>query len=205
MPTIDWPDTNAMRPQSVEWSAPVLPEYQSTSIFNQATQSLVLGKAYYTVKLAIGPRRRSEVPDWEALIAQFSDTRNRVRFWDWRWESPRGSAGGTPLVKGAAQTGATINTDGWPASEDGVLMPGDYVGLGTELRRVISQVDSDGSGEAAIVLDAPVRAAPADNLALTLTKPKALFICTTDKRARGFVQDGAAHRGPVLEFMEVFS
>lgn len=205
MATIDWPDTPAMRPASVEWSPPLLPEYLSVSSFNQSAQAEVMGVAYYVVKVAIGARRRQEVPAWEAFIAQFADTRNRVRFWDWRWEAPSGLGTGAPLVMGAAQAGAAIATDGWPVSTAGLLLPGDYVGLSGQLRRVVAQVDSNGAGQATLTLDQPVRSAPVNDSAVVLVKPKSLFICTTDKRARGFVQDGARHRGPTLEFMEVFA
>jgi hypothetical protein len=203
MPTINWPDTPAFRPASVEWSQ-MLPEVLSASVFNQSIQSTVMGHAYWMVTIGIGPRRRSEVQDWEAFLAQFLDTRNRVSFWDWRLEAPRGTGAGAPLVKGAAQMGTTILTDGWTPSQN-VLLAGDWVGVGGELRRSIATVASDVAGEASLVLDQPVRSAPADNSAVVITKPKSLFVCTTDKKARGFVQDGARARGPTLEFMEVFA
>lgn len=205
MPEIVWPDTPAMRPASVEWSPAVLPEFLSRSAFNQYTQSQVLGAAYYVVKVTIGPRRRSEVPAWEAFIAQFADSRNRVRLWDWRWEAPRGVGTGAPLVAGAGQTGAAIATDGWTPSTAGILLPGDWVGIGAELRRVVAQADSDAGGAATLQLDQPVRTSPADNLVISVVKPTSLFVCTTDKRSRGFIQEGARHRGPTLEFQEVFA
>lgn len=205
MVIIDWPDTLAMRPESVEWSPAVLPEFLSISAFNQATQSQVLGAAYYVVKVSIGARRRSEVPAWEVFIAQFADSRNRVRFWDWRWEAPRGLGTGAPLVNGGGQVGSAIATDGWTASTAGLLLPGDYVGLSGQLRRVLAQVDSTAAGQATLTLDQPVRISPEDNAPVVMTKPTALFVCTTDKRARGFVQDGARHSGPTLDFMEVFA
>lgn len=206
MAIIDWPNTAAMRPQSVEFSPAVLPEFVSSSVFNQATQSQVLGAAYYTAKVGIGPRRRSEVPDWEALIAQIADTRNRVRFWDWRWETPRGAGTGAPVVNGAGQVGQSLLTSGWTANVNGILMPGDYVGFGGgQLRRLTAQANSNALGQATLTLDQPIRTSPANGSAITTVRPTALFICTTDKRARGFRQEGARHIGPTLEFMEVFA
>jgi hypothetical protein len=202
---IDWPNLPAMRPESVEWSPPVFPELVSTSPFNQSTQAQVMGAPYYVVKISIGSRRRTEVPAFEALIAQFARTSDRIRLWDWRWEAARGLATGAPLVNGGGQTGSAIATDGWTASTAGLLLPGDYVGLSGQLRRVVQQVDSNGAGQAVLNLDAPVRTSPADNAAVVLARPTSLFICTTDKRSRGFVQEGARHRGPTLEFMEVFA
>lgn len=208
MAVIDWPDTSAMRPESVEWSPSVVPELVGTSAFNQSTQATVMGAGYWVVTVTIGARRRTEVPAWEAFIAQMSETRNRIRFWDWRWEAPRGVATGTPVVSGANQTGRALVTSGWTSSTAGLLLPGDYVGLtdasGKQLRRVIAQADSNGGGVATLQLDQPVRLSPTNGSAVVLTKPTALFVCTTDKAARGFRQDGARHRGPTLSFTEVF-
>lgn len=203
MAIIDWPDVPTSRPASVQWDQ-VLPEALSASVFNQSTQSTVIGAAYWVVTVGIGPRRLSDLPDWEAFVLGFANTRDRVRFWDWRRETPRGTGAGAPVVDGAGQSGNTLLTRGWGASQN-VLLAGDWVGVNGELRRSLAVVASDGTGHAAVVLDQPVRTSPADGTALVLTKPKTLFICTTDKKARGFLQDGAAVKGPTLEFMEVFA
>jgi len=204
MAIIDWPDTAARRPAAVEW-AQVVPEALSSSVFNQSTQSTVLGPAYWLATVTIGPRRREEVRGWEAFIATFADTRDRVRFWDWHYESPAGLGTGVPLVKGAGQSGRSLLTDGWTVSTAGLLLAGDLIGVNGELRRVIADGNSNGAGEITLSLDQALRSSPADNAPLTLTKPKALFICTTDKRSRGFMRDGAHRKGPTLEFMEVFA
>lgn len=206
MTTIAWPDTVGMRPAKVEWSPSVVPELVSVSAFNQHTQAQVLGAGYWVVQIEVGPRRRQEVPAWEAWIAQMSNTANRIRMWDWRWETPQGTGGGLPVVLGAGQSGVSLATSGWPAGVTGVLLPGDYVGIaGDQLRRVVAQADSNGAGQATLTLDQPLRSSPGNGSSLTLTKPTGLFICTTDKAARGFRQDGARHVGPALAFREVFA
>lgn len=203
MAIIDWPASPLMRPSSVQW-AQVLPEAVASSVFNQSTQSVVLGQAYWVVTLGIGPRRLTEVQAWEAFLAQLVNTRNRVRLWDWRLEAPRG-LGGAPWMAGGGQTGTSINTAGWTPSQAGVLRAGDWAGIAGQLRKVVADATSDAFGVATLTLDQPLRSSPADGTLLSLAKPTALFICTTDKRARGFVQDGARARGPTLEFMEVFA
>jgi hypothetical protein len=203
MAIIDWIDTPSARPASVQWDL-VLPEALTSSVFNQSTQSTVVGNAYWFVTVGIGPRRLSDMMDWEAFVLQFANTRDRVRFWDWRRETPRGTGAGAPVVDGAGQSGNTLLTRGWGASQD-VLLAGDWVGVNGELRRSLAVVTSDGAGNAAVVLDQPVRASPPDATPLVLTKPKGIFICTTDKKSRGFLQDGASVKGPTLQFMEVFS
>ena len=41
--------------------------------------------------------------------------------------TPRGIATGTPLVKGADQVGSSIITDGWTASQTGIMKAGDFI------------------------------------------------------------------------------
>ncbi len=62
--------------------------------------------------------------------------------------SPRGAATGTPLVKGASQTGNTLTTDGWTTGVTGILKAGDWIQLGTgstsTLHKLQQAADSDG-------------------------------------------------------------
>lgn len=73
-------------------------------------------------------------------------------------EPPLGSPSGTPVVSGASQTGSTIATSGWSSGQSGLLLPGDHIkfaGLNL-LYRVLSQVNSDGTGNATIEIDPPI-------------------------------------------------
>ncbi|MDY7002151.1 MAG: hypothetical protein SVS15_10280, partial [Thermodesulfobacteriota bacterium] len=42
-------------------------------------------------------------------------------------KTPQGSIPGTPVVDGADQTGRSIDTKGWTASQSGILKAGDYI------------------------------------------------------------------------------
>ena len=85
--------------------------------------------------------------------------------------TPRGIGTGTPLIKGANQSGTSINTDGWTHSVAGILLPGDLVMLAgsTKVYMNTATVNSDGSGNATLTLNTPVVAAPTDNGAVTIT------------------------------------
>lgn len=81
-----------------------------------------------------------------------------------------GAGGGTPLVKGAGQIGSSLATDGWPNST-AILKSGDFItvtGLALALE-VQSDVSSDGSGNATLILDPPIMSALADNAAIVTT------------------------------------
>jgi len=78
----------------------------------------------------------------------------------------RGAAIGIGRVKGASQTGQDLVTDGWFANVSGLFLEGDWIQVGTRLHTVLTDSDSNASGEATLSLWPRVRVAPADNLEL---------------------------------------
>jgi len=94
-------------------------------------------------------------------------------------EKPRGSAGGTPVVAGAGQTGEDLNTSGWTPSQTGILKAGDYIQLGTglttRLHKVLIDVNSDAGGLATLTLAPKVVTAPADLATIIVNDAKGLF------------------------------
>lgn len=87
---------------------------------------------------------------------------------------PTGAGGGTPIVSGAGQTGAALNTSGWPNSTL-VLKVGDFFEVNGELKVVTADVTSSGTGTATIAFEPPLRAAPADATSIITTNPAATF------------------------------
>jgi hypothetical protein len=99
----------------------------------------------------------------------------------------RGDGGGTPLVAGASQTGASLNTDGWPATTT-VLKAGDYFSVNGELKMVTADCVSDASGNATVEFAPILRSAPADNAALTLGSD---YLAPTELLTNGGFESGA--------------
>tara|TARA_R110000824_G_scaffold29397_3_gene97892 strand:- start:5983 stop:6615 length:633 start_codon:yes stop_codon:yes gene_type:complete len=64
----------------------------------------------------------------------------------------RGSASstpGTPTINGAQSTNSnSIDITGAPSSATGYLLSGDYIQIGTQLLKVLDDVNTDGSGDA---------------------------------------------------------
>jgi len=86
------------------------------------------------------------------------------------FEDARGIATGTPLVDGASQTGRSIATKGWTASQTGILAAGDFVKFAGD-DKVYMQVDdvnSDGSGDATLTIEPALITSPADEAAITV-------------------------------------
>jgi len=95
-----------------------------------------------------------------------------------------GSGLGTPLVKGAGQTGLTLLTDGWTANAQGVLLIGDYFQVGNELHIITIDVNANSGGEATLTFATPLRTSPADNAAITINSPKFIAMLTDPNQAR---------------------
>lgn len=89
---------------------------------------------------------------------------------------PAGSASGVPLVNGGSQSGHTLVTDGWTPSITNVLRAGDYIQISNRLYMVLTDTNSDGSGNATLDIWPNIRQpAPADNTPITTSNCKGLF------------------------------
>lgn len=117
----------------------------------------------------------------QGFLAQLRGQAGRFYMHNLARPTPRGIATGTPLIKGASQTGTTVITDGWTISQTGILKVGDFFKIGDELKIVVNaDVNSDGAGEATITFEPPIRSSPADNSAVVISSPTGIFKLTSD-------------------------
>jgi hypothetical protein len=102
-------------------------------------------------------------------------------------ETNRGSAAttpGTPVVAGASQIGNELDVSGLPSGATGYLLVGDYISVGTgdstHLHKVLSIVNADSAGTAAILIWPSLRESPANGAAVEVQAPKGVFRLTTN-------------------------
>lgn len=88
---------------------------------------------------------------------------------------PKGAAKGSPVVKGAGQSGRVLNTSGWEASIANQLKAGDKLQIGNSLYMVVRNFDSNSSGEATLNIWPSLRESYADLTAIRLFKPQGIF------------------------------
>ncbi len=124
---------------------------------------------------------------------------------------PLGSAKdtpGAPLVDGAAQTGEALNVKGLPLSANGYLLAGDYIQLGTgissRLKKVLDDVNSDGSGDATMNLWPPIRdtEVPVDSSAVVVSGAEGLFV-SPSASSSWQVRPPVVYGGVTLDVSEV--
>jgi len=131
-------------------------------------------------------RTRDTAEQWAAFLLSLNGREGTFLMGDPTRRSPRGTGGGTPLVKGASQTGQTLLIDGCPLSTTDWLRAGDYIQLGTgassHLHRLLVDADTDGAGEVTLDIWPRLRESPADNAAVTITSAKGLWRLASNER-----------------------
>ena len=125
------------------------------------------------------PMTRASAEEWIAFMLSLNGMQGTFLLGDPLGATALGVASGTPLVKGASQTGSSLITDGWTATQTGILKSGDYFQLGTgsssKLYKVLADANSDGSGDATFDIFPAINTAVANDATITVASPKGLF------------------------------
>ena len=149
------------------------------SPFTYAQQAVAHSGQRWECDVTLPQMSRADAEQWIAFLVSLRGQFGTFTLGDPTGASPRGSAGGTPLVNGASQTGGTLNIDGCTASQTGWLKAGDYIQLGTAgtatLHKVLADADSNVSGEVSLDIWPYIRTAPADDASVTLTNTVGRF------------------------------
>jgi len=125
--------------------------------------------------ITLPPMSREDAEPWISFLLQLNGVEGTFLLGDQSARAPQGVATGTPLVKGANQTGQILLTDGWANSVTNILKAGDWFQVGQRLHKVVKNTNSDGSGNASLDIYPRLRESPGDNEALILTNPVGLF------------------------------
>lgn len=141
----------------------------------------------WSATVTIPPLHKEFVEPWVAFLLALRGQTGTFLLGDPNNVTPRGVATGTPLVKGAAQTGGTLEIDGATVSTTGWLKAGDYIQLGAAssatLHKVLLDADSDASGNVTLEIWPYMRTAPADNAAVTVSNCKGVFRLATNTQS----------------------
>lgn len=141
------------------------------SPLNGTVQTVEFPGSRWQLMITLPPMKRDTAAEWQAFFLKLRGLAGRFYAGDPNAARPRGTAAGTPLVKGASQTGTTLLSDGWTPSQSGLLLPGDYFQVGSELKMITATAASDGAGEATLTFEPPLRASPSDNAPIVTSNP----------------------------------
>ncbi len=178
MTTLTWPTLTRSAPRVLDWS--LVPNTQSFgSPLSGAVQTVEMPGARWKASFMMENLTEADAALLQAFLVTLRGRAGRFYLFNFARSAPRGTASGTPLVKGAAQTGNTLIIDG--CAVGATLLAGDYFAVNGELKMVVANATANGAGEMTLTFEPPLRASPADNAAVTLDKPTATFMLANDE------------------------
>lgn len=159
---------------------------QSVSPFSAESQVYAHQAEWWEVDVTLPPMKRIDAEPWVAFLLALNGKEGTFLLGDPVNTAPRGVGTGTPLVKGASQTGKTLLTDGWTAGQTGIMKAGDWFQFGSgsssRLHKVVQDANSDGSGNATLEIWPRLRESPADNAPIVVSSPKGVFRLSSNVR-----------------------
>ncbi len=166
MTTITLPSTP--KPQTMSWRL-LMPTQANVSSWTGKRQVVASGRGWWECEFNLPPIVGSaNINAWRAFVALARGTAND--FYIPVDPTAQSALSNTVRTNGTDQTGRAIATDGWPNSTT-VLQAGQFVTINDQLLQVTSDVTSNGSGQATIAVEPPVRQPVADNSAVEYKNP----------------------------------
>lgn len=173
MSTITFPSTP--KPQAMSWMLNQ-PAQNNISSWTGKRQVIASGRGWWECQITMPPIvGTANANQWRAFLAK---TQGVVNDFQIPVDPTAQSAlSNTVLTNGANQIGRSIATDGWPNSTT-VLSAGQYVTINNQLLQLTADVVSNGSGQATLSVEPPVRTPVADNSAVEYKNPYCLMYLT---------------------------
>lgn len=178
MAVITYPTLTKTAPARMRWSL-VSNTQLSVSPLNGTIQTQELPGARWKIQMDYPPLDEADAALMRAFLVKMRGQANRTDLGPFDRQTPRGTAGGTPLVNGGSQAGASLVTDGWSAGA--TMLTGDFFAVGQQLFLVAADATADGSGNMTLTIEPPIRTSPADNAPITKASPKARFMLVNNE------------------------
>ena len=161
---IDMP-TNVGFLQSDFFLSPLVDEFESP--MSGQMQKVIRNGSKWNVTYTLPRMSLTQKLEWGVFFNRLRGGAVTFNAYDPDRLAPQGTPVGTPLVNGGSQTGFSLETDGWEADTDNLLLPGDLIKVNNELKEVSLAVNSNSSGEATITFEPALGNSPSDNAVIS--------------------------------------
>lgn len=147
----------------------------SRSPFSGVTRVYDWGGSWWRAEVTLPAMPRRQAERWIAILAALNGPAGTFWLGDPDARTPFGRTLTAPKVNGAGQTGEDLAVKNLTPSTVEALTAGSPIQIGSSLHRIVTRVDSDGSGNATLTLRPELRGSPADSLDLVIAGPRGLF------------------------------
>ena len=183
------------------WLEPNVQTYTSPLTYN--TKRRELDGARWRASYTLPHMERHKAAEWKAFFTALRGQVNTFYAYDPDNKTPRGAAGGTPLVNGANQTGTSLIIDGCTPNQY-FLLAGDYFNVGSALHMITQPILADGSGNATLVFEPYLRTSPADNAPITTSNCTCTMILADNLQAGFEINANGIYLPKTFTAYEVF-
>jgi hypothetical protein len=145
----------------------------SLELLNGSEVYTVFQRAAWVLSFPLVIQTEEQARTWSGALSRLSSYANHFK------ASPPGYissiyAGTVPQVNGAGQLGTSLSIKNCTNSST-VFRAGEYFEINNELKIVVLNTVSDGSGLATVEFEPALRAAPSNSASLVITNPKTKF------------------------------
>lgn len=172
MPTLTFPSSVPIA--QAHWS--LMPNTQSfESELNRDGQDLALPGDRWALQITVADLMGREARMFSAFVNSLRGRQGRFYMVPPGCGTPLGTAAGSGVVSGAAQTGSSLVTSGWTPNQAELFVVGDYFQVGSELKQITAIIAASGTGTATLQFTPPLRRSPANGAAIISANPKCIM------------------------------
>lgn len=139
----------------------------------------------WVAELELNPLPRAQAEEWVAFCASLMGRYGTFLMGDPTGQIPRGSAGGSPKVRVASQTGNTLQIYAATGSATNWLLRGDYIQLGAgstaRLHKVLTDTNTTSGGVATLDIWPRLRTSPASGATVAVNSCVGVFRLREDE------------------------
>ncbi|MEH6478336.1 MAG: hypothetical protein V7727_21775 [Sneathiella sp.] len=162
---------------------PSVAEAISISPFTKSQEILDYQGQLLEYDVSVPAMERDAAEEWKTFFLMLDGSSGTFLMRPDDVYDPRGVATGVPVVAGADQKGKSLITSGWTVSTTNILRKGDCISLGTgestRLHKVLTDTDSDVSGNATLDIWPQLRSSPTDLAVIDVSILKGVFNLTS--------------------------
>src|SRR5260370_625917 len=145
---------------------------ENDSVFTGQAQIYEHQGSWWSAQVDLPPMKRAAASAWIAFLAALNGRSGTFLMGDPLGTAPLGTAGGSPIVSGAGQTGKMLLISGLT----GILKAGDYFQLGSGLtQRLYMNLTGTVGGTPTLGIFPRLRESPAHAAPLVLASPLGVF------------------------------
>ncbi len=145
------------------------------SPYTFATQVQSFPGQLWQAEIVLPPMEQAAAELWTTWLLKLNGPQGTFRMGDPMSKTPRGIGVSGATVDGAGQSGQSLAIADLPTSVTGLLLAGDYIEVESRLYKLLSDLDSDGSGEGTVDIWPRLRSSPADGAQVITSNAKGLF------------------------------